>query len=151
MWAPSSYSWSKKINMQITDRWGIIITRHFVCCKDHAREWNVKLKLDSSHLLAPGPLTLLRHLLSCPDHLLLIRINWLSKMSWINGLMSVDLNPKFGKGGMFPCRGAGFPPASPLVCAGLLQICIQDIWADCISLVWFEWTALSCWGLCADS
>lgn len=61
------------------------------------------------HPLTPGPLTVLRHLLSCPDHPLLIRINWLSKMCWINGLMSVDLNPKFGKGGMFPCRGAGSP------------------------------------------
>lgn len=61
------------------------------------------------HPLTPGPLTVLSHLLSCPDHLVLIRINWLSKMCWINGLMRVDLNPKFGKGGMFPCHGAGSP------------------------------------------
>lgn len=73
------------------------------------------------------------------------------KMSWINRWTSIHSNLKAGRGGRFPCRGTGFPPASPLVCAGLLQICIQDIWADCISLVWFEWTALSCWGLCADS
>lgn len=40
--------------------------------------------------------------------------------------MSVDLNPKFGKGGCFPAVVKA-PPASPLMCAGLLQICIQDI------------------------
>lgn len=73
------------------------------------------------------------------------------KMSRINRWTSIHSDLKAARGGRFPCRGTGFPPASPLVCAGLLQICIQDIWADCISLVWFEWTALSCWGLCADS
>lgn len=132
---------------ELLQHWGLFVARITAENEMVERCWGPIVL----HPPTPCPLTILRHLLSCPDHPVFIRINWLSKMCWINGLMSVDLNPKFGEGGMFPCRGAGSP---------CLPSCVRRPVTDMhpghlsglhfISLIWADSTKLLralCWQL----
>lgn len=73
-------------------------------------------------------------------------INWLSKMCRINGLTTPRLQCwssglRLGK----PRPATQWPlPSRPR--AVLPQMWIRDVWVDCVSLAWFERTALSCCG-----